>query len=639
MATMVQEQPQTVQPRHARNVWTADRAVLLGVLALAVAVAVPLYGWFWENSRDLWYWIVHDRNTHYGHGLDLAMDLRHGNLPGLLHHLDGLRVWGPLHSILSASIQLLFGPDYRLAIVPSWLAWIGSAVFGFLLARRMAPRGGNMAGLVTALFILVSPAHRAYATDIMLESLGACLSLLCLYLYLVVVQDERPRRGLWLGLALTALFLHKYNYWLLVAMGIGLAELTRQPLIYWFQVKEGYRRAAMDGLGSPSHILLRQLRNPLTYLFLGLLGVSVWIGVTGGINLRLGHTDISITKPHNAMHLAYVVLFIRGIQLWRSAAVRAYWQSLPQVFRQAVGLHGLVIAVNFLLPQRLANFVYFLSPTNDDQHRAKTGFLHGAPFYLETMMDDYHVAGWSLFLMAGLLGAALLTWRNWRAGSGAVFWFLLVSAFLTFQHPMLKSRFMHSWIAAEWVFAGVGLAAAVQLLACKRAWFVPALGIVGLMFIGAHSPYLLEPGHSPEGGIDANKLCTLPVVEAYLPSLSEARNPALLSNMPIRDLQAWSYQQAFGRQRFNVDIKKLGADVSTQRGVLENWFKSMTNDMVVLVEIAPDSRHFSKTTENRDMATLRTMMNEQTSFRQEMDRELPDVKVRVTVWRRAMAGS
>jgi hypothetical protein len=79
-----------------------------------------------------------------------------------------------------ATTQFIGGPDYRLAVLPSLSGWVGTAVFGFLAARRMVPRGGNLAGLLAGLLILASPAHRGFATDIMLESMGACLSLVAL---------------------------------------------------------------------------------------------------------------------------------------------------------------------------------------------------------------------------------------------------------------------------------------------------------------------------------------------------------------------------------------------------------------------------------------------------------------------------
>src|SRR5688500_11028038 len=115
----------------------------------------------------------------------MALDLREGKLLQLLHHFDvGSRMWGPLHPTLMAPVLALGGIDYRLGVIPSLTGWIGAALFGFLAARRAAPNGGNVAGFIAALFILASPAHGAYATDTMLESLGGCLTLAVIYCYL-----------------------------------------------------------------------------------------------------------------------------------------------------------------------------------------------------------------------------------------------------------------------------------------------------------------------------------------------------------------------------------------------------------------------------------------------------------------------
>src|SRR5438132_1299884 len=83
-----------------------------------------------------------------------------------------------------------------------------------LIPRRLLTSGGNFAGLLAAFLVAVSPAHRAFATDCMYESLGAGLSLAVIYLYLVTLQEGSRRAAIGLGLALTVLFLHKYNYWL-----------------------------------------------------------------------------------------------------------------------------------------------------------------------------------------------------------------------------------------------------------------------------------------------------------------------------------------------------------------------------------------------------------------------------------------
>ena len=171
----------------------------------------------------------HDRHSHYMYGLNLALDLRTGDIVRLFHDFDRLRVWGPLHPILVALSQLVGGPDHRLAVLPSLAGWIMTIWFAFLTGRRLLPTGGDAAGLLAAFFVAISPAHRAYATDCMYESLGAGLSLAALYFYLAAVQDQSRRAAIALGVTLSILFLHKYNYWLLVLFGLTLGEFARQP--------------------------------------------------------------------------------------------------------------------------------------------------------------------------------------------------------------------------------------------------------------------------------------------------------------------------------------------------------------------------------------------------------------------------
>ena len=173
----------------AVNRW--DRLLLAGVAALVVSLSALLYARFLTQPRQLWTNSTHDRNAHYLTALTMAEAVRHGRPYVLLREVNGARVWGPLHGLLAAAVLAVGGFDYRLAVLPSLAGWVATALFAFLAARRAAPRYGNLAGLAALLLVLAGPAHRGYATDIMLESLGACLSLAVLYFYLVTVQEEK----------------------------------------------------------------------------------------------------------------------------------------------------------------------------------------------------------------------------------------------------------------------------------------------------------------------------------------------------------------------------------------------------------------------------------------------------------------
>src|SRR5262249_28129643 len=103
------------------------------------------------------------------------------------------------------------------------------------VARRVVPRGGNLAGIVALLFLSASPTHRVFATDIMLESLGAGLSLVVLYLYLRTVQQPIGvgAAARYLAVVLSILFIQKYNYWLLVAFTLIGTELLAHRRTLW----------------------------------------------------------------------------------------------------------------------------------------------------------------------------------------------------------------------------------------------------------------------------------------------------------------------------------------------------------------------------------------------------------------------
>ncbi len=74
-------------------------------------------------------------------GRDVPPPRRHARL-GAAHH-----------ALLLMPIEMIAGPDNRLGVLPSLGGWVLTMVFGYLLARRIAPWGGDLAGIVAVLFI------------------------------------------------------------------------------------------------------------------------------------------------------------------------------------------------------------------------------------------------------------------------------------------------------------------------------------------------------------------------------------------------------------------------------------------------------------------------------------------------------
>jgi hypothetical protein len=602
---------------------------------LALALAFVTYQQFLDVSRLLWGSAIHDRNAHYFFGLSLALDVQQMDLLQLLTDLDGARTWPPLHGILVALVLLIGGLHYQLAVLPSLAGWVGTVVFGFLTARRLVPRGGNLAGLVAVVFIVASPAHRIYATDIMLESLGAGLSLLAVYLYLVAVQHPSVWAFRGLGLALTALFLHKYNYWLLVVAALLAAEVSSQPLAWWHWLRQPL--AAVDW----RRWFRVQVRQSWNYLLGVLVGLLIWMALGGGHTIVLGKHAVSLRSPHNLLHLVYALGLLRGWLWWRRGGI-VWGQRFSIRFRQLALWHGLPVAVWFLLPKRLGYWLWYLAANEGDQPHDDP--LGGVVFYASHAATDYHLGLWSAILAAGLVLVAILAWRRLQPGGRAVLFLVLLSAILTAPHPNRKSRFLHSWIAAGWVAAGAGLAVLVYgSTAARRKRVRPLLATAAVGGLAlAHAPGLLQAGHSPERGHDdylhiAASTCDL--TDYFLPQLASSRRAAIFSTMECKYLVRWSFAERYRqRDRVEVDLKGFGSSPEEDRRCFAQWLAATDCDTVVFIDVPPGSFLYEPTCRDEAFATrLRTLLAEQTVFVPTDRRSFSRYGCTVTVYHRRPA--
>jgi hypothetical protein len=610
------------------RMWKRAAPWIVGIVA--VALGLSLYANFREHARQLWYMLCHDRSAHYVLGLNLALDLRTGNLLGLLHHLDGARVWGPVHGILLALIELGAGLDYRLGVLPSLCAWMATIVLGFLVTRRLLPHGGTAAGVLAALFIALSPAHRAFATDIMLESMGAALTVLCLLLYLQTVQDEAPHRGRRLGLALTVLFLTKSNYWLLVVIGLTAGECLRQR-----QWCFALGRQAIPFLRR-RQLWLSLLVNPWNILTAALIGSALAIVKLGGMTLHVGRYEVSVLHPHNLVYAAFVLVFVRAVLWWRRHAIGQALLSYP-VVRDVLYWHCWPVACYFLLPKRLGYFLWFVSPANALPGQEAFALGNGVAFYFHALQQDYHVFGWTYFVVLAALGLAVLGLLKWRAGAGTVVCFLALAFLATSQHPVLKNRHVHSWVAVLWVVGAAGLVHTLVATARQRATAANVVAAcLAVAVVGGHWSHWLAPGRAEEGGLRPELISALYIPETYLPALQEARSPTVLANVYSPPFLSWTYQEMLGRRKIATEIKGFSAtqpDVNAVR----TWAQTTTSDALVLIEVPRDSQFFSTPRSNLDLSVLRGFLtSHNTGFELTQEWTLPE-QVRITMWTKGPA--
>ncbi|HZZ82345.1 MAG TPA: glycosyltransferase family 39 protein [Gemmataceae bacterium] len=599
------------------------------VLAAAVACGVGVYAWFLEHSRELWWSMGHDRHSHYMFGLNLALDLRTFDFVRLFHDFDRMRVWGPLHPVLVALIEFVAGPNHRLAVLPSLCGWILAIWCAFLIPRRLMTTGGNAAGLIAACCVAASPAHRAYATDVMLESLGAGLSLAAIYLYLVVLQEQSKRYAVLFGLTMTALFLHKYNYWLLVVFGLTLGEFARQPRAWWDYAMSLCRRDRLPAW------IVGELKQPLNYLCLLFAGAAIAVVVTGGWTLSLGKFTMSAQEPYNFVTFAYIAFFLRVAWWWRKTGRAWSLDAMPTTLRTVMIWHLVPVMCWFLLPKRLGYFIWFLSPNNNDQQRESIGFMHGLPTYLTGLQTDYLPLLYGMYIFGVVLALGFLCWRSLKPGASALMFFFLIAAYLTCQHPMLKYRFMHSWIAAGWVIGSIGLVQAAMTLTgwIRDSWAPRAAGFVCVLTLALHGPVMLEHGQSQEGGPKPAEPSPLRITDTYLPALADAKYPTILSNVSTRFLWTWTFIEQHHHQNMAAEIKNFKAfEGNPDRA--KQWLETTKSDALVLIDIRRFTTYDWKTDEYVELEAFHQALAHQSAWVLTQRWEEPE-GVSITLWRKS----
>lgn len=556
------------------------RMTIAVVLASALSAAAIGYQNF-PRWPELWHDPVHDRNAHLEGGFGAAVDLAHGRPGGLLSAIDRARTWPPLHDVLLVGATTLAGGgDPRWAVLPSLLSLVGAAAFAALAAQRMT--GEEVAGYVAALFVLASPALRAYSFDVMLEGPGACLTLALLAAWLGARQAESPAAWRWLALALSALFFVKYNYWLLGLLAILATE--------WHKSLP-YVPMAMRGLAADAGPWLRrQWRHPLNYLIVAIAGLIAWVRYAGGGELVLFGQSIPLRTNANLGTLLYWVVVLRALPWWWRTG-RALVTRDARV-AAVVRWHVLPVAVWFLWPQKLASFLWVINPGDNVGEFPVTDRWGGYPYYVQAIQTDYHWAVGAFVVAAvfAAVGLVALLLRRLRPGSAAVFALLAIALVLAAHHPNRKSRFLHSWLPAMWVAAGagVGAVAAVRPPISRR---LSVLGTAGVAL--AQLPAYWSPGGAPEGGVPAVAKPTLfRLTDAYLPLLGQAERPAVLSNVPLKFLARWTYLERYGRAVRPV-TEVPGFDAA-RRGpgngeLFLRWLATTNCDAIVLVQLPQDS--------------------------------------------------
>ncbi|RAI36108.1 hypothetical protein, partial [Rhodoplanes roseus] len=534
----------------------------MAVALVAVGLAVSTWLAYAAVPDGLWVDVHHDRNGHFGFGLDLALALRSGDPIGFVSQLAKAVVWPPVHGLVLAGVLAIGGPDHRLAILPSLLGWTATVVLSAMLARRLfdpapgsagASRDGSgrasapaaaVAAAVAGALALSSPAFALLGSDVMLEGLGAAFSALALLCFARAMDAPAdPARWRALGLVLTILFFHKGNYWglVLAALVVTAAIEQRGSLI-------GLARTALGWIRTlrPGRLVAGLARDPLLIAALVLAGVIAAIYRRGPTSFDLFGRAVSLYPPENLVTITYVLVFARLAIAWTRLRPRLA-PALGVPGRALLAWHVLPVAVSFLIPKRLSAFLWFIGPSNSPAGEAYDP-LRGAALYWRMAADGFHVDPSVALVTAGLFGLGLVVVRRWSPGGRAVFVLALVAAAGVIAHPYHQGRFLASWLFVWWVGAGAGAGLLVSLAAGRAP--LPRIRaavavLVALVALGAAA--LVRPPPSATVREASNRTLgpsTLALVTPALPHLAGARTVGVAATSGRSAFFGWAVHVA-----------------------------------------------------------------------------------------------
>ncbi|MFZ4683258.1 MAG: hypothetical protein ACOYMS_12200, partial [Terrimicrobiaceae bacterium] len=572
----------------------------------------------------LWNGLVHDRSGHYGYGLTMAVAVENGDPVRFVDELLKAKVWPPLHGLLVVPTQILTGNDWRFAVLPSLAGWVLMVVAVSILAMQVS--GGRddawLAGVVAFVFAALSPAHRIFATDIMLESLGAGLTALAVVVYTGAVErrdDVRWWRAC--ALVLTLLFFEKYNYWMIAVLALFCAEGWR-------------RRSALPSAGKLAEMakktcrrLMAEWKQPLSLLSLFLLAAVVVIQVHGPVALKIFGEEIALYPPRNLLTAAYAAAFARVFFALR----KSRWRPNDPVARVFCSWHVLPLAVSFLFPQRLAAFLQFLSPGNhgDSPVRDVPG---AAASYLAAMAGDYHSSGTLLAAAVLLALAACLSLGRGNSRLIAPLALLFIGLVLTLLHPNQKSRYLHSWLPMLWVLAGAG--AATLTAGLKRPALARTLSVVLVVLLAlAGGSGWLDRGRSPETGNRGETHSLLDLSDSWLQHLPERGGVLFLSTQSCRPLVRWTFLEKFADLR-RIRWAEFSATTEAEMAKeIRARLEESSAETLVTLEFPQDSELFFGVSDHAMLrAVLPTLLEEQNRFAPVHQHHVMGANVRV--WRR-----
>jgi hypothetical protein len=577
---------------------------LLPVLLLPVLVAIGMGAGHLHDPGALWRDPYHDRNSHFAFGLGLALALRSADLGGVLQDLALPSAWPPLHGILLGGTMAVLGPDHRFAVLPSLAGWLVAVLGLWPLCRAASPDpvAGDAAGAMAVALAVGSAAFRLLGSDVMLEGLGAGLTVLVLWACL-------RRRWILLALLLTLLFLEKYNYWAMALVAIAAATLpSRWPAALL---------RALDALP-----WRRLFRDPCLFGGLALATASVLLPVDPPRVLAWGSVRVTLL-PSSLIAIAMGFLVLAAARAWRDRG-SGVDRALGRAGRALWLGHALPVAFWLMLPGKLAALLWFLGPANRNP-ALSLGWAERLSLQWQAFAHAFH--GGPAVAVPVLL---LAVWGGRRPSLLA--WFAGVGMVALLLHPQQQMRFQATILPAVWALAGLGAAALVERSGVRWLRRTPLLALL----LAAVLLAIPDPVHTQAAAIRRPTAPRdLAMAAGWADVVPDPAGILALTTIGRTDLLEWTLRESC-RCRVPILQPSLATlpDRASAQAALERTLAETPARSLITVDLAAPYPLPGLLTRDPDAlgAALEGALARQDRFVRDRSSPRPDRGARVEIW-------
>ncbi|MDI6731537.1 MAG: glycosyltransferase family 39 protein [Candidatus Margulisbacteria bacterium] len=313
-------------------------------LAILIAVVLLIGGLIFVNRILRGDAFSKEEAQHALYGVWLVRDIQALDFGAFFYDTQRQMNWPFLHSWLLSLFFLIFGVSCTTARVLSLLFFLLSIVLIYLISLRFSNRLGQRIGFVAVLLALTSPLMVRYASENMLEGLGAFLFLAAVNTYLVCEENKITVEYIFLAVLIGLSIYTNYLYaYLMIPAFLVMTLVKLGPLFYeGMQLQKKGEKKALD--------FIFWAYRKLIVLFVILVLAGLWFSVSLSRKLLL--------------FLAALFKYSGGERVEGFWAILTYY---PRIIIQNLSFSpwlGLFLLLSLLVPfiavrYRIVNRLYF----------------------------------------------------------------------------------------------------------------------------------------------------------------------------------------------------------------------------------------------------------------------------------------